>query len=193
MAWCRPIPTARSLGSWRSQRLHKAPTNWINAGTYVLEPSVLQRIETGRKVSIERETFPAIVADGGLWAVQSGAYWVDAGTPQTYIDIQLDLIDGVRGTARQGIADSASVADDAHVVHSVVMAGASVGSGAVVRDSIVSVGASVAANAVVDGSIVGPRAVVETGAKLTGLSMLGDGAVAIAGALLDGARIPEVD
>ena len=73
------------------------------------------------------------------------------------------------------------------------MAGASVGSGAVVRDSIISVGASVAANAVVDGSIVGSRAVVETGAKLTGLSMLGDGAVAIAGALLDGARIPEVD
>ena len=33
----------------------------------------------------------------------------------------------------------------------------------------------------------------EAGAKLTGLSMLGDGAVAIAGALLDGARIPEVD
>ena len=169
------------------------PTNWINAGTYVLEPSVLQRIETGRKVSIERETFPAIVADGGLWAVQSGAYWVDAGTPQTYIDIQLDLIDGVRGAAHQGIADSASVADDAQVTHSVVMAGASIGSGAIVRDSIVSVGATVAANAVVDGSIVGPGAVVETGAKLTGLSMLGDGAVAVAGALLDGVRIPESD
>jgi len=159
----------------------------------VLEPSVLQRIETGRKVSIERETFPAIVADGGLWAVQSGAYWVDAGTPQTYIDIQLDLIDGVRGTARQGIADTASIADDADVVHSVVMAGARIGPGAVVRDSIVSVGATVAANAVVDGSIVGPGAVVETGAKLTGLSMLGDGAVALAGALLDGVRIPESD
>ena len=113
------------------------------------------------------------------------------GTPQTYIDIQLDLIDGVRGTARQGIADSASVADDAHVVHSVVMAGASVGSGAVVRDSIISVGAlsprtpwSMARSSA--------RAVVETGAKLTGLSMLGDGAVAIAGALST-AQIPEVD
>ena len=186
-------PDGKVLGFVEKPAPGKAPTNWINAGTYVLEPSVLQRIETGRKVSIERETFPAIVADGGLWAVQSGAYWVDAGTPQTYIDIQLDLIDGVRGTARQGIADSASVADDAHVVHSVVMVGASVGSGAVVRDSIISVGASVAANAVVDGSIVGSRAVVEAGAKLTGLSMLGDGAVAIAGALLDGARIPEVD
>ena len=79
------------------------------------------------------------------------------------------------------------------MVHSVVMAGASVGSGAVVRDSIISVGASVAANAVVDGSIVGPRAVVETGAKLTGLSMLGDGAVAIAGAFSTAQRLPEVD
>ena len=39
----------------------EAPTNWINAGTYVLEPSVLDRIPGGRKVSIERETFPAMV------------------------------------------------------------------------------------------------------------------------------------
>ena len=136
-------PDGKVLGFVEKPAPHEAPTNWINAGTYVLEPSVLQRIETGRKVSIERETFPAIVADGGLWAVQSGAYWVDAGTPQTYIDIQLDLIDGVRGTARQGIADTASIADDADVVHSVVMAGARIGPGAVVRDSIVSVGATV--------------------------------------------------
>jgi mannose-1-phosphate guanylyltransferase len=41
-----------------------APSNLINAGTYVLEPSVLQRIELGRKVSIEREIFPLIVEDG---------------------------------------------------------------------------------------------------------------------------------
>ncbi len=41
-----------------------APTNWINAGTYVLEPSVLDRIPAGRRVSIERATFPEMVADG---------------------------------------------------------------------------------------------------------------------------------
>ena len=40
-----------------------APSNWINAGTYVLEPAVLDRIPAGSRVSIERETFPAIVAD----------------------------------------------------------------------------------------------------------------------------------
>ena len=43
----------------------EAPSNWINAGTYVLEPSVLDRIPGGRKVSIERETFPAMVTEIG--------------------------------------------------------------------------------------------------------------------------------
>ncbi len=188
------VPTEENgkvLGFVEKPRRGDAPTNWINAGTYVLEPSVLQRIDLGRKVSIERETFPAIVADGGLWAVQSDAYWVDAGTPQTYIDIQLDLIDGVRGSAHKGIADSAMVDATARVDRSVVMAGATVEAGAVVRDSVVSTGARVATNAVVDGSIVGPGATVESSAKLTGLAMLGDDAVAPAGALLDGVKIPE--
>ena len=190
------VPTddeGRVLGFVEKPPRDQAPTNWINAGTYVLEPSVLERIDPDRRVSIERETFPAIVADGGLWAVQSDCYWVDAGTPQSYIDIQFDLIDGVRGAAHKGIADSASIDESAQVDHSVVMAGASIGAGAVVRDSIISTRAQVAANAVVDGSIVGPDAVVEAGAKLTGLTMLGDGAVAPAGAILDGMKIPEAD
>ena len=42
----------------------EAPTDLINAGTYVLEPSVLDRIAGGRRVSIERETFPAMVGRG---------------------------------------------------------------------------------------------------------------------------------
>src|SRR5690606_24539966 len=75
----------------------EAPSNWINAGTYVLEPSVLDRIAADRKVSIEREIFPAMVTDRTLYALQSGAYWVDAGTPETYLQVQLDLIAGVRG------------------------------------------------------------------------------------------------
>ena len=44
------------------------PTNLINAGTYVLEPGAIARIEDGRRVSIEREIFPAMVAEGALFA-----------------------------------------------------------------------------------------------------------------------------
>src|SRR5580698_7381353 len=63
----------------------EAPTNEINAGTYVLEPSVLARIPEGGRVSIERETFPAMVRDGGLFARSDDSYWLDTGTPAAYL------------------------------------------------------------------------------------------------------------
>ncbi|HRE03759.1 MAG TPA: NDP-sugar synthase, partial [Ilumatobacteraceae bacterium] len=73
-----------------------APSNRINAGTYVFEPSVIERIADGRRVSVERETFPAIVADGGLWAMATDDYWVDTGRPDLYLQANLDLINGRR-------------------------------------------------------------------------------------------------
>lgn len=184
-------PDGKVLGFVEKPPVGKAPTNWINAGTYVLEPSVLQRIETGRKVSIERETFPAIVADGGLWAVQSDAYWVDAGTPETYIQIQLDLLDGVRGAAVNGVAADASVDPSAVIERSVIMSGATVAANAVIRGSIVSMDAVIGKGALIEGSILGPGAVVGAGAKLTGMTMLGDSARVDDGASLVGAKIPE--
>ena len=76
----------------------EAPTNLINAGTYVLEPTVLERIPAGRRVSIERETFPALVADGSLYALPLGRRTGSMpARPATYLQAQLDLIDGRRG------------------------------------------------------------------------------------------------
>jgi len=169
----------------------EAPTNWINAGTYVLEPSVLDRIPAGAKVSIERQTFPDMVADRSLFALHSDAYWVDAGTPATYLQVQLDLIDGVRGVAEAAVDRGATVAADADVSHSVVMAGVEVGSGAVVRDSVLLPGARVDGGAVVEGSIVGARAVVEGRAEVRRLSVVGQDMTVEAGTVLDGAKIPE--
>src|SRR5262245_2415415 len=136
----------------------EAPTNWINAGTYVLEPSVVDRIPAGGKVSIERSTFPKMVEDASLYAFHSDAYWVDAGTPATYLQVQLDLIDGVRGPAEPAISSEASIADGANVEHSVVMADAVIEAGATVVDAVVLPGGRVRAGARVEGSIVGPGA-----------------------------------
>ena len=105
------------------------------------------------------------MADGELWAVQSEAYWVDAGTPQAYLQVQLDLIDGVPRWRVERVADSAMVASEADVHHSVVMPEAVIEAGATVRDAVVSAGARIAAGATVDRSIVGPGAVV--GARCT--------------------------
>ena len=190
------VPTdaeGRVLGFIEKPNRDEAPTDWINAGMYVLEPEILQRIATVRRVSIEREIFPAIVAESGLWAVHSDAYWIDIGTPATYVQAQLDLIDGVRGAALPAESSEASVDGDAEVERSVVMAGATVAAGAVVRDSIVMGGAEIAAGALVDGSIIGPRARVGEGAKVTGMSIIGDGQHVGAGQLVDGSKIPMSD
>lgn len=171
----------------------EAPTNWINAGTYVLEPSVIDRIPAGGKVSIERSTFPAMVSDSSLFAYRSDAYWVDAGTPATYLQVQLDLIDGVRGDAERALAPTAIVDVDATVEHAVVMAGASIEAGARVVDSAVLPGAIVKARAVVRGSVVGPGAVVGERALVDELSVLGAAVEVEPGASLRGEKRPADD
>ena len=75
-----------------------APTRWINAGTYVLEPSVLDRIPAGLTVSIERETFPRILEQRRrVFAMPSDAYWIDIGTAEQYLRVHADLLAGRLG------------------------------------------------------------------------------------------------
>jgi mannose-1-phosphate guanylyltransferase len=170
--------------------IEEAPTDLINAGIYVLEPSVLDRIADDRRVSIEREVFPAMVADGTLYALHDDAYWIDTGTPALYVKAQLDMVDGHRGGAKAaGVDPAASVDRAAEVWRSVVGAGAVVGSGAVVRDSVVLPGAIIGEGAVVERSVVAFDAQVGRGTALTDC-VIGDRQVVEADTRLDSVRIP---
>ncbi len=132
-----------------------APSNEINGGTYVLEPSVLQRIPAGRKVSIERATFPEIVADHRLFAMATDDYWLDAGNPALYLKANLDLLDGTRRLhACVAVHDGAHVDPTATVSRSIVSDGATVGANARVTDSVLLPGAVVDGGAVVANSVV---------------------------------------
>lgn len=134
-----------------------APSNLINAGTYVFEPSVLRRIPSGRKVSIERETFPAVVADHGLYALATDDYWIDTGRPETYRQANFDVLDGRRRSLRcAGIEDGARVDSSATVEHSLVSRGAIVG-----------------ARARIDGSVVLPSAVIDDDASVVDSIVMG--------------------
>lgn len=158
----------------------EAPTNFINAGTYVLEPSVLDRIPAGRRVSIERETFPALVAEGRLFALGSDAPWVDAGTPGAYLAANLAYAPTGPtswpggGTALGSVlGEDVSVGPDALVERSVLMDGVEVGAGATVRNSV-----------------IGPAARIGAGARVEELSVIGDGWAVEAGAVVSAARLP---
>jgi mannose-1-phosphate guanylyltransferase len=173
----------------------EAPTNFINAGTYVLEPSVLDRIETGRRVSIEREIFPAMVATGSLFAMSDGGvYWLDAGTPETYLEAQLDLIEGRRNLPSDisvtAIDPSAVVAPTAFVRSSVLGPDVRVDDHAEVVGSVIQRAAIIGAKARIRGSIVGAGAVIGEAAILEPLCVVGDGYRIGPGAELQGARLP---
>lgn len=58
--------------------------NRINAGIYMFNPSILSRIEL-RPTSIEKETFPAMVADEQLHCWDLPGFWMDVGQPKDYI------------------------------------------------------------------------------------------------------------
>jgi mannose-1-phosphate guanylyltransferase len=150
-----------------------APSNWINAGCYVLEPSVLDLIPAGEKVSVERSTFPKLVARQGLFAVPCEGYWLDAGTPETYLDANVDLTTGRGGTTEPGVHVTARVAPDARVDQSVVLADAVIEAGATVERSVVMQGAHVKANAVVRDSIIGMRSTIGVDARVVSLCVIG--------------------
>ncbi len=169
----------------------EAPSNAINAGTYVLEPSVLARIPEGRKVSVERETFPAIVADGGLYALDGNAYWLDAGTPETYLQANLDLLAEGDDQPDSDIHAEATVAATAHVERSVIGPGCTVAEDATLTEAVVLQGARIGPGARVHRSVVGPRAVVGEGAELLDLSVVGADVELEAGARLTAQRVPD--
>ena len=165
-----------------------ATSGWINAGVYVLEPSLLARIPAGRSVSMEREIFPAVAADGSLYALRSGAYWIDAGTPASYLQANIDLISGRRAITLGALSPQATISSGATVAGSVVMERATVEAGARLDGSVILPGARIGAGAAVADSVVGYDAVVGPGARLVGFMLLGDGVTVAAGESLQGGR-----
>ncbi|HEX7168049.1 MAG TPA: NDP-sugar synthase, partial [Acidimicrobiales bacterium] len=196
----------------------EAPTNLINAGFYVVEPRLLERIPENARVNIERVTFPAVAADGSLYALGSDAYWIDTGTAASFLQANLDLVSGRRVVEAADIAPDATqradgvwvcggpvidgtvespafvgaaayVANGATVARSVIGAGARVEQGALVAGSVLLPGALVHRGAEVRGSIVGHGAVIGEGAQVGGLTVVQGGAAVDAGAALDGDRV----
>ena len=149
----------------------QAPTNLINAGTYVLEPSVLDLVGANARVSMEREVFPALVEAQSLYAMASDDYWIDTGTPAKYLQANLDLLESAGGVAGSAVIEGNVVPP------SFVGAGARVGRGARVDGSVVGRGAAVGEDAWVTQSLVLAGAVVAGGAVVKRSIVCADGAV----------------
>ncbi|MDO8309935.1 MAG: NDP-sugar synthase [Actinomycetota bacterium] len=172
-------------------------THNINAGCYVFRRSVIDSIPGGRPVSVERETFPALLESGALvTGVVDSGYWLDLGTPLAFVQGSRDLVLGAAPSPAVPSHGDLLVLPGAQVssraqVHGGTVVGreAFIADGAVVDGCVVFDGARIEAGARVHNSIVGVGAVVGEGCVLHG-TVVGDGAVIGAGnELLTGVRV----
>jgi mannose-1-phosphate guanylyltransferase len=178
-------------------------TDLINAGLYVLEPEVLELVPEGRPVSIEREVFPRLAEAGAVFGVALPGYWLDVGTPESYLQAHRDVLErtftteigDALGADFTLVDPSAEVDSQARLVPpvyvgpgAIVEAGARVGSlavlgegsrlgeNAVIENAVVGAGATVGAGSVVVGSVIGDEAVLGDGCELRNLAVIGPGA-----------------
>lgn len=155
----------------------------INAGTYVLEKSVLAGVPANRNVSIEREVFPGLVGKG-LCGIRLDGYWMDIGTPDRYREACWDIVEGrvktqvevdpqgihigidceVDPSATIGpraiIGNRSSIGRGAQVSGSVLISDCEIGEGARVEGSILSAGVHVSPGANVISAVLGKNEVV---------------------------------
>ena len=165
-------------------------SNVINAGTYVLEPGVLDRMPAGQRLSIERVVFPQMVADGTLAAMATDDYWIDTGRPETYLQANLDLIDGTRSKILSSVGPHCDIDASASIVHTVVGEGSRVGAQCVVSDSVLLPGARLGNRVRLDRCMV--MGVVGDDSTLVDCVIGADGVVQPASEL-NGARVPSPD
>jgi mannose-1-phosphate guanylyltransferase len=198
-------------------RPEEIDTDLINAGLYVLEPEVLDLVPSGRAVSIERDVFPRLAEEGSVYGLALAGYWLDVGTPESYLQAHRDVLErsfltevgDALGSDFTLVDPTAEVHPDARLVppvyigpHAVVEGGARVGSlavlgpgsrlaaGAVVENAVVGGATKVAEGASIIGSIVGGEAEIGPGCDVRNLAVVGPGAVLGAGNELDhGLRI----
>ncbi len=137
-----------------------------------------------------------MVADRSLYGFVDESYWLDAGTPPSYLQANTDVLDRTRRVSYPGelvqgslVDPTATVDASASVECSVLASRVSVRSGATVRGSVVLEGAVIGEGATVIDSIVGPDASIGTGATLVGNCLVGQGASVPDRARLDGAPV----
>ncbi len=174
-----------------------APTNHINAGSYVIEREVVESsIPAGRAVSFEREVFPALVGNG-LYGFDAPGYWIDIGTPERYLEATWDLLAGRPRSNLPPRDETGSLVYEnglvsgAHVgPQSVLGRNCSVGTDARVERSVLHDRVVVGADAAIVESVLAERVRVGERARIGPGAMVGAGATVPADTVVPtGARV----
>ena len=152
-------------------------SNLINAGCYLIERDVLSNLSSD-KHSMEREVFPGLAEAGGMAGLAFTGYFVDAGTPDSFIEAaQVCIANGRHDTGR--VQGDCWLGDDSvcsgEVRGSAIGPGSVIGEGASLVDCVVLEGARIGARAKLNRCLVGMGATISEESELSDL-VIGHGA-----------------
>jgi mannose-1-phosphate guanylyltransferase len=174
---------------------HEITCNTINAGIYVLEPSVLRYMPKGAEYSFERELFPTLLENKErVLSYTLDKYWIDIGTPGKYLEVHQDILAGRFVSPRispslldrkslppGAIVDDLSIIDadvkiaaGVRIEKSVIGRNCKIDEGAHIVDSVVWSGNTIDGNARIAGSLLGKGCYIGHSATLRPGAVLGD-------------------
>jgi mannose-1-phosphate guanylyltransferase len=132
------------------EKMENPISNLINAGCYIFNRQIIDKIPQDKVVSVERDTFPNLLANNAkVFGYLDNSYWLDIGTPAALVKASADLITGA-------ITSSAT---PNHTGDNLISPSAQIGSGCVINN----------------GSVIESEVVVESNCQITG-SIIGSGA-----------------
>lgn len=178
----------------KAEEIAELTTRNINAGIYILEPSVLDLIPEGENYSFEYNLFPQLLENrSNFYAfVMENEYWRDIGTPQSYLAAHQDFLDGkISGfeLVRTKNFDSATAAfidnksligedcvikPNAKIINSIIGNGVHIEEKAVVENSIVWSHTRISSASQITNAIIGRSCYIGKNAEVGSGTVLGD-------------------
>ncbi|XP_011006397.1 PREDICTED: mannose-1-phosphate guanylyltransferase 1-like, partial [Populus euphratica] len=160
--------------------------NKINAGIYLLNPSVLDRIEL-RPTSIEKEVFPKIAAENKLFAMVLPGFWMDIGQPKDYVTGLRLYLDSLRKMSSPKLANGPNIVGNVLVDESAVIGegcligpDVAIGPGCIIDSGVrlsrctVMRGVRIKKHACISSSIIGWHSTVGRWARMENMTILGE-------------------
>jgi mannose-1-phosphate guanylyltransferase len=163
-----------------------ATTNLINAGLYIMSPSIFQLIPIGRAVSMEREVFPKLVKEKKLYGHVIEGLWKDIGKPEEYLQTNKLILSSLRtksGKKPSTYNEIDPIAVDKNVIigekssigpYAIIGRNVSIGKNVEIKDSIILPNTIIEDYASIRGAIVGEGAFLGKRSKVTNGCVIGD-------------------
>jgi len=159
--------------------------NKINAGLYIFNPSILNRIQP-KPTSIEKEIFPKMASEGKLYAMVLKGFWMDIGQPKDFLagtnlylahqeDLKSDMLKTGEGIIGPVIIDpTAKIGSGCSIGPNVVIGpNVTIGDGVRLRDTVVLEGVKIGSNSLISKSIIGWKSVIGKWVRIQNVSVLG--------------------